>query len=110
MFPEMNWQNFFSNVDEFLENVQDRLPLEGVFSKQAIDGVVGFSRPVGPIADSPLLAPLVGVAGILAGLLLAGVALGSLGALLGALLALGFLLARVYGVSFELAPFATQNF
>jgi hypothetical protein len=57
------------------------------------------------MGDSGFLAPLIGVAGLLAGLLLTGVALGALGALLGALLALGFLLVRVYGISFEMSPF-----
>ncbi|MFP6665312.1 MAG: hypothetical protein VCC00_14040 [Deltaproteobacteria bacterium] len=106
MFPELDFDKLFSTLDEVWTNVREQLDAEGVFSQATAQGVVDFARPVGPAADSPLFAPVIGVAGMLASLLLAGVAMGALGAFLAAVMALGFLLARVYGVSFEIAPFA----
>lgn len=105
MFPEMEWDSLVASVDQFWTDFREQFLEDGVLSSSAIQGVADFTKPVGPMGDSGLLAPLIGVAGLLAGLLLTGVALGALGALLGALLALGFLLVRVYGVSFEMSPF-----
>lgn len=105
MFPEMEWENFVASVDQFWSDFRDQFLEDGVLSSSAIQGVADFTKPIGSLGDSGLLAPLIGVAGLIAGLLLTGVALGALGALLGALLALGFLLVRIYGVSFEVTPF-----
>ena len=105
MFPEMEWDKFLTGVDQFWAEFRDQFLDERVLSGTAVQGVADFTRPVGPLGDSGILAPMIGVAGLLAGLLLSGVALGALGALLGALLALGFLLARVFGISLEVAPF-----
>ena len=105
MFPDLDLDNLFSTIDEIWANVREQMDAEGVFSQATAQGVVAFARPVGPAADSPLFAPVIGVAGVLAGLLLAGVAVSALGAFLVAVMALGFLLARVFGFSFEIPPF-----
>jgi len=93
MFPEMEWDSILAGVDQFWSDFRDQFLDDGVLSSSAIQGVADFTKPVGPMGDSGFLAPLIGVAG------------GALGALLGALLALGFLLVRVYGISFEMSPF-----
>ena len=109
MFPEMEWESLLASVDQFWTDFRDQFLDDGVLSSSAIQGVADFTKPVGPMGDSDFLAPLIGVAGLLAGLLLTGVALGALGALLGALLALGFLLVRVFGVTFEMNPFVMPS-
>ena len=109
MFPEMEWESLMASVDEFWTEFRDQFLDDSVLSSSAVQGVADFTKPVGAMGDSGFLAPLIGVAGLLAGLLLTGVALGALGALLGALLALGFLLVRVYGVTFEINPFVMPS-
>ena len=65
--------------------------------------VARLGRPVEPFDQPDFLAPLIGIAGLLAGALLCGVALVSLGSLLLSLIALGLLLTRVFGISVEVA-------
>ncbi len=109
MFPEMEWESLMASVDQFWTEFRDQFFDDSVLSSSAVQGVADFTKPVGAMGDSGFLAPLIGVAGLLAGLLLTGVALGALGALLGALLALGFLLVQVYGVTFEINPFVMPS-
>ncbi len=59
------------------------------------------TAPVEPFNRPELLAPVIGLAGVVFGLVLAGVALGALGTLLLAILGMGILLSRLYGISLE---------
>jgi hypothetical protein len=83
--------------------------LEGVdpFAGETWRSVARLGRPVEPFDRPDFLAPLIGIAGLLVGVLLCGVALASLGSLLVSLIALGLLLTRVFGISVEVgAPAA----
>jgi hypothetical protein len=71
-------------------------------SREGITSVMRFTRPIEPFNQPEFAAPLVGIAGIVLSLVLVGVAISSLSSLLIALLALGFVLTRIYGVSLEI--------
>ena len=61
--------------------------------------VIGFWQPIAPIPT--LLAPLTALAAALAAALLAGIAIGSLGLLIVAILALEYLLVEVLGLTID---------
>jgi hypothetical protein len=84
-------------------SLRDLLAGEGPFVPGAWRDVARLSHPVEPFNRPDFVAPLVGIAGILLGVLLTGVALASLGALLVSILGLALLLTRVFGISVELA-------
>lgn len=71
-------------------------------------GLLPLLRPVAPFNRPDFLAPALTVGAIISGLVLAGVALGSLGTFLTALLALYLLLVQVFGVSIEVHPFGAR--
>ncbi len=99
-----SWESLVREVERFWDDVQASLP-EGLFSRETATEVVRLTRPVEPFNSLDFLAPILGLAGALLGVLLAGVALASLGTLLTSLLALGFLLTEVYGVTLEMDGF-----
>jgi len=71
-------------------------------------GLLPLLEPVPPFNRPGLLAPAIAVGGLIAVILLSGLAVTALGSLLLALLALYLLLAQVFGVSIELHPFAAR--
>lgn len=97
---EFSFEALAKQVREFWERLRAELP-EGLFSREGATELVRLTRPVEPFNYSDLLAPVIGLAGLLLGVLLSGVALASLGTLLASMLALGFLLTEVYGVTLE---------
>ncbi len=84
------WQDFRSNFNP-----------EGLLSVRSWEDLSRVTAPVEPFNRPEALAPVIGIAGVVLGLVLAGVALGSLGSLLLALLGMGLLLSRLYGISLE---------
>jgi hypothetical protein len=60
-------------------------------------GLSELLRPVDPFNRSEVLAPLVGMAGVVLMLMLSGVAVGALATTIAALMALYFLLTQVFG-------------
>lgn len=87
-------------VSDLWEQLRASMP-ESVFSRDGATELVRLAQPVEPFNYFDFLAPVVGLAGLLLGLVLAGVAVASLGTLLASLLGLGFLLTEVYGVTLE---------
>jgi hypothetical protein len=69
-------------------------------------GLLPLLEPVAPFNRPGLLAPAIAVGGLIAVILLSGMAVTALGSLLLALLALYLLLAHLFGLSIELHPFA----
>ena len=68
-------------------------------------GFLPLLRPVAPFDQPSFLAPAVAIGGLVSFLLLSGVAVGALGALLLALVAIYLLMVQVFGLSIELHPF-----
>lgn len=77
----------------------------GAAGPAAVTAIVQLAKPVDPFDQPSFFAPLIGLAAAVAGLLLTGVAVSSLSALLASLVGLGFLLARVYGITINFAQF-----
>ncbi|MBM4266663.1 MAG: hypothetical protein FJ144_08640 [Deltaproteobacteria bacterium] len=98
---EFSWRMLVEQVGAFWEGLRAQLP-ESLFTPQGARELVRLSHPVEPFNQPELVAPVVGLAGLLLGLVLAGVAVGALGTLLVAVIALALLLTRVYGVSLEI--------
>jgi hypothetical protein len=71
-------------------------------------GVLPLLAPVSPFDRPAFLAPAVALGGLVAFLLLSGVAVTALGALLLALLALYALLVEVFGFTIEVHPFGAR--
>ena len=71
-------------------------------------GLLPLLEPAPPFNRSGLLAPAIAVGGLIAVILLSGMAVTALGSLLLALLALYLLLAHFFGVTIELHPFAAR--
>ncbi len=97
---EFSWESLVQQVNEFWARLRAQLP-DDLVSREAATEIVRLTRPVDPFNYSDLLAPVIGLAGLLLGVILSGVALASLGTLLASMLALGFLLTEVYGVTLE---------
>lgn len=97
---EFSFEALARQVGEFWERLRERFP-QGPFSREAATELARLTRPVEPFNASDLLAPLIGVAGLLLGVILAGVAVASLGTLLASMLSLGFLLTEVFGITLE---------
>lgn len=100
---EDSWTSLLEELRRTWESLCETL----VSAREAPVGwkeIVQLGRPVEPFDGPGLLGSVVGLAGVVAGFLLLGVALSSLGALLVSLLALGFLLHRVFGISIEIEP------
>jgi hypothetical protein len=71
-------------------------------------GVLPLLEPVPPFNKPGFLSPAVAVGGLLAIMLLSGMAVTAFGSLVLALLALYVLLVEVFGVSVELHPFGSR--
>lgn len=71
-------------------------------------GLLPLLQPAPPFDGPGLLSPAIAVGGLIAIVLLSGMAVTALGSLLLALLALYLLLARVFGLSFEVRPFGAH--
>jgi len=71
-------------------------------------GLLPLLEPAPPFNRSGLLAPAIAVGGLIAVILLSGMAVTALGSLLLALLSLYLLLAHFFGLSIELHPFAAR--
>ncbi|HJQ85385.1 MAG TPA: hypothetical protein VKA21_14965 [Candidatus Binatia bacterium] len=68
------------------------------------EGMIALLRPVAPFNRPTFLAPAITIGALISFLVLAGVAVGALGAFLTALLFLYLLLVEVFGVTVELHP------
>lgn len=97
---EFSFEALAEQVRAFWARLRSELP-ESLFSREGATELARLTRPVEPFNYSDLLAPVIGLAGLLLGVLLTGVALASLGTLLASMLALGFLLTEVFGVTLE---------
>jgi len=102
---EFSWKSVVAEISGFCARLRARLP-DDLMSRDTATELVLLTRPVEPFNYSDLAAPVIGLAGVLLGLLLAGVAVASLGTLAASLLALGFLLTEVFGVTLEMAEFS----
>ena len=83
-------------------SLTEGLSAEDLLSPEGLTSLARFTTPVAPFNRPEVLAPLVGLAGVVLGVLLAGAAVGSLATLLISILALALVLTRVFGVSLEL--------
>ena len=101
MLVELSWKTLVDQVSDAWFVLADAVAPEGLFSRDAVERFVRVSYPVAPFNQPEIVAPLLGIAGVLLSLVLAGVALSSLLSMIAALLALGLLLTRFFGVSFE---------
>jgi hypothetical protein len=70
-------------------------------------GVMPFLQPIAPYNSPGILAPAVAIGGLLAMVLLSGLALATAGGLVLSLIGIYLLLVEVFGVSIELHPMAT---
>jgi len=102
MLPELSWQALIDGVNDAWNALGQTLAPEGVFTRDSLERLVRVSYPVAPFNRPEVAAPLLGLAGVLLSLVLAGVAVSSLLSMVAALLALGLLLSRFFGVSLEL--------
>ncbi|HEY8517792.1 MAG TPA: hypothetical protein VIS07_19965 [Candidatus Binatia bacterium] len=102
MIPELSWQTLLDGVRDAWSALGSAVAPEGVFTRDALERLVRLSYPVAPFNRPELLAPILGLAGVLLSLVLAGVAVSSLLSMVAALLALGLLLTRFFGVTLEL--------
>ncbi len=102
MLQDFSWQNLVDSVSGALSSIGDAIAPEGLFSRDAMDRLVRITYPVAPFNQPEFVAPVLGIAGVLLSLLLAGVAFSSLLSMVAALLALAMMLTRFYGVSLEL--------
>jgi hypothetical protein len=91
----------------WLEGVTEQLwgVLDAFRSEVQERGLLPMLEPVAPFNRPAFAAPAVTLGGLLALLLLSGVAITALGAFLTALLALCVLLVQVFGFSLEMHPF-----
>jgi len=71
-------------------------------SVDSLAAIGRLTRPIAPFNEPELMAPLLGLAGLLLSFILAGVAVSSLLSLLAATVALFLLLTRFFGVSIEI--------
>jgi hypothetical protein len=101
MLQEFSWQGLVDSVTGALTSIGEAIAPEGVFSRDAVDRLVRITYPVAPFNQPEFVAPVLGIAGVLLSLVLAGVAVSSLLSMVAALLALAMLLTRFYGVTLE---------
>jgi hypothetical protein len=81
---------------------------EAFYSEVRERGVLPMLRPVAPFNRPGFMAPAVTVGGLVAALVLSGVALSALGGFMVALLALYLLLVQVFGISIEVHPLGAR--
>ena len=101
MLQEFSWQGLVDTVGGAIASLGEAIAPEGLFSRDAVDRLVRVTYPVAPFNQPEFVAPVLGIAGVLLSLVLAGVAVSSLLSMVAALLALAMLLTRFYGVTFE---------
>jgi len=101
MLQEFSWQGLVDGVSGALTSIGEAIAPEGLFSRDAVDRLVRVTYPVAPFNQPEFVAPVLGIAGVLLSLVLAGVAVSSLLSMVAALLALAMLLTRFYGVTLE---------
>jgi hypothetical protein len=101
MLQEVSWRSLVDTVSGAWSALTDAVAPEGLFSRDAVDRLVRVTYPVAPFNQPEIVAPVLGFAGVLLSLMLAGVAVSSLLSMVAALLALAMLLTRFYGVSLE---------
>ena len=101
MVVDVAWRTLAEAAERAWEAIGEAFSSEDWLSRDGIRSLVRLTRPIEPFNRPEFVAPLVGLAGLVLGLVLVGVAVSSLATLLVALLALGLMLARVYGVSLE---------
>ena len=93
-----SWKAWLAWLEGTWESVQSQLSNASPDATDLARFVTGSGQFTSP---TDFLMPLVGIAAGLAGLILAGVAVASLGTLLASLLGLGFLLTEVFGLTIE---------
>ncbi|MEW6268561.1 MAG: hypothetical protein AB1689_04595 [Thermodesulfobacteriota bacterium] len=108
MLPELWWQALIDGVRDAWNSFGDTVAPEGVFSRDSLERLLRVSYPVAPFNRPEVMAPLLGLAGVLLSIVLAGVAVSSLLSMVAALLALGLLLSRFFGVTLELGAVAAS--
>jgi hypothetical protein len=101
MLQEFSWQSLVDTATSAWSTLIEAVAPEGLFSRDAVDRLVRVTYPVAPFNQPEIVAPVLGIAGVLLSLMLAGVAVSSLLSMVAALLALAMLLTRFYGVSLE---------
>jgi len=72
-------------------------------------GLMPLLQPIAPYNQSGILAPAIAVGGLLAMVLLSGLALATAGGLVLSLIGIYLLLVEVFGVSIELHPMANAR-
>jgi hypothetical protein len=105
MVIDLSWRGLLNAV---WTAVNDALPEEGLLSRDAVSGLVRFVHPIAPFNQPEFAAPLIGLGGVVLSLMLCGVAISSFATLIVALLALGLLLTRFYGLTFEVGAFTAD--
>jgi hypothetical protein len=105
MVVDLSWRGLLNGL---WSAVNDALPEDGLLSRDVVSGLVRFVHPIAPFNQPEFAAPLIGLGGVILSLMLGGVAISSFATLLVALLALGLLLTRFYGLSFEIGAFAAD--
>ena len=96
----MTTAGWLDDVGRQLRGVADAL-----WEELRVQGVLPLLQPIAPFNRPGFAAPAVAVGGLLAVILLSGMAVTALGSLLLALLALYLLLVQVFGLSIEVHPF-----
>jgi hypothetical protein len=96
----MNW-----SFDDFLGPMSEQIKnlFESISEETREGGFTGLIAPVDPFNRSDLLAPLIGVAGMISVLLLSGLVVGALAVALCGFLAVCFVLAEVFGYEMSVA-------
>jgi hypothetical protein len=82
--------------------------VDAVWGEVRQHGILPLLEPVPPFNRPSFLSPAVAVSGLLAIMLLSGLAVTAFGSLVLVLLAMYLLLVEVFGVSVELHPFGTR--
>jgi hypothetical protein len=108
MLSELSWKAMVDGVNDAWRSLGEAVAPDGVFSRDSLERLVRVSYPVAPFNRPEVVAPLLGLAGLLLSMVLAGVAATSLLSMIAALLALGLLLTRFFGVSLELGGVAAD--
>ena len=99
-----------TQVDSWFDDVTRQLRgvVDTFWGEVKEHGVLPLLEPVPPFNRPGFLSPAVAVGGLLAVMLLSGMAVTAFGSLVLALLALYVLLVEVFGVSVELHPFGPR--
>ncbi len=102
MLSELSWKAVVDGLSDAWRALGENIAPEGVFTRDSFERLIRVSYPIAPFNQPEVLAPFVGLAGLLLSFVLAGVAATSLLSMVAALLALALLLTRFFGVSLEI--------